>query len=140
MAYSFAVTFSRTLFHDPTLNFHRHSQSFANRPISPTLLVPFPGLYAHGLEVRHWVNNLGCNFLLENHPALMCPEAIRMFFSNLRYFGLQSRTLTTLVFSHLLTLPADDIGRLLGFPAVGENLAHESELPLLNFNIAEEVV
>ncbi|CAL1378562.1 unnamed protein product [Linum trigynum] len=139
MAYAFALTFSGTLFHEPIpINFHRHSQSFASRQISPSRDIPLPDFIALGLDYRHLVNNLGWGSLLDDAPTLVCPAAVRLFYSNLRHFGLHSRTLTSLMAGHLMMLPAADIGNLLHFPVIGENLAAVSEFGLFNFNLAEE--
>ncbi|CAL1380939.1 unnamed protein product [Linum trigynum] len=104
MAYAFALTFSGTLFHEPIpINYHRHTRSFASRQIFPSRDIPLPDFIDLGLDFRHLVNNLGWGFLLDDAPTLVCPAAVRLFFSNLRHFGLHSRTLTSLVAGYLMT-------------------------------------
>ncbi|CAL1376379.1 unnamed protein product [Linum trigynum] len=143
MVYAFALTYSGTMFHEPALaNYHRHVQSFANRLINPSTLVHIPAFVPLGLDVMPLIQNLGWEFLLTPvaTSTLICPEAVRTFFSNLRYFVLQSRTLSTLVHGHLITLPLHDISRLLRIPAFGEALAHPVELSLFNFDVVSEAV
>ncbi|CAL1369025.1 unnamed protein product [Linum trigynum] len=118
MAYTFALTYYSRLFHEPIpLNYHRHNQSFAHRPISLTIDIPLPDFIDLDLDFRQLVHNLGWGFLIDDIPSLVCPAAVRYFFSNLRYFGLHSRTLSSLVAGHLMTLPANAIGKFLNFPA-----------------------
>ncbi|CAL1380360.1 unnamed protein product [Linum trigynum] len=69
---------------------------------------------------------------------IVCPEAVRFFFSNLRYSDASSRVFTSLVFGHLFTIPVHQVGLLLDIPQDGENLADESELGLFGFDVMEE--
>ncbi|CAL1402283.1 unnamed protein product [Linum trigynum] len=143
MVYAFALTYSGSFFHDPVLpNYHRHTQSFANCPINPSTIISLPDFLPLGLDVMPFIQNLGWELLLspEASSTLVCPEAVRFFFSNLRYFGLQSRTLSSLVHGHMITLPLHDISRLLHIPSFGEALAHPAELPLFNFDVVSEAV
>ncbi|CAL1372179.1 unnamed protein product [Linum trigynum] len=70
----------------------------------------------------------------------VCPEAVRLFYSNFRSFGLHTRTFTTLVYGHLVTVPLEYLRHLLHIPRVGEVLANETELVHFNFNIEHEFV
>ncbi|CAL1392614.1 unnamed protein product [Linum trigynum] len=67
-------------------------------------------------------------------------EAVRLFYSNFRSFGLHTRTFTTLVYGHLVTVPLEYLRHLLNIPRVGEILANETELVHFNFNIEHEFV
>ncbi|CAL1392536.1 unnamed protein product [Linum trigynum] len=140
MALPFLRTFTGTMFLDPIpANAHRHTLFFENRQILPTYHVQLDELTEVGLDVRPFIQNLGWNFLLY-HPfsTIVCPDAVRFFYSNLRFTAVHSRFFTTLVFGNLLTIPVAEIERALDIPVNGENLEDESELGLFNFDLAEE--
>ncbi|CAL1362934.1 unnamed protein product [Linum trigynum] len=140
MVLPFLRTFTGTMFLDPIpANAHRHYLFFANREVLPSYHVQLHDLIEVGLDVRPFIQNLGWNFLL-NHPfsTVICPDAVRFFYSNLRFTQLSSRFFTSLVFGNLLTVPVAEIERFLHVPAIGENLADASELELFNFDISGE--
>ncbi|CAL1412093.1 unnamed protein product [Linum trigynum] len=141
MVLGFSKTFTGTLFHDPIpANAQRHSISFAHRPFIPTHHIPFAELIEYGLDVTGFVHNLGWDFLINDTPEHICPEGVRLFFSNFRSFGLHTRTFTTLIYGNLVTIPLENLRRLLNIPRFGEILANDSEFPLFNFDIVQEFV
>ncbi|CAL1368803.1 unnamed protein product [Linum trigynum] len=141
MVFEFSITYTGTLFHDPIpANAHRHATSYARRPIIPTYQIPYAGLAEYGLDFTQLIHNLAWDFLIDETLEHVCPEAVRLFYSNFRSFGIDTRTFTILVYGHLVTIPIEDLRRLLSIRQVGEILAHESELLLFNFNIEHEFV
>ncbi|CAL1396510.1 unnamed protein product [Linum trigynum] len=141
MVFEFSITYTGTLFHDLIpANAHRHATSYARRPIIPTYQIPHAGLVDYGIDFSHLIRNLGWEFLTDQTLEHICPEAVRLFYSNFRSFGLETRTFTTLIYGNLVTIPLEDLSRLLDIPQVGEVLAHESELVLFNFDIEQEFV
>ncbi|CAL1400754.1 unnamed protein product [Linum trigynum] len=69
---------------------------------------------------------------------MFCPEPVRLIFSNFLSSSLASRTFSSVVYGSLFTIPLDQLAASLNIPRVGEALADESELPLFNFDYAEE--
>ncbi|CAL1412665.1 unnamed protein product [Linum trigynum] len=137
----FAHTFTGSLFSEPVLQSrHRHALAYQDRDIAIPVQVLLPEFVDYGLDIRGFIHNLGWGSLLQNPPSLVCPELVRYFYSNLRSFGLHSRSFTTVMFGHQVTIPVEDLGQILDLPSVGESLSHSSELWLFNFNIAEEFV
>ncbi|CAL1378424.1 unnamed protein product [Linum trigynum] len=66
------------------------------------------------------------------------PEVVRFFFSNFHFPVLPSHSFSSYVFGYLFTIPLDNLAGFLHIPRIGEALADESELPLFNFDYAEE--
>ncbi|CAL1402473.1 unnamed protein product [Linum trigynum] len=116
MVLDFSITYSGTFFHDPIhANDHRHAVSYARHPIIPTYQIPHDGLVEYGLDFTQLIHNLGWDFLINETPEHIYPDGVRQFYSNFRSFGLETRTFTTLVYGHLVTIPIEDLRRLLAF-------------------------
>ncbi|CAL1377710.1 unnamed protein product [Linum trigynum] len=132
-------TFSVYMFHEPrVLNHHRYLQHFDKRRIHHvTQLDPYE-FNVYKYDIISLIEGLGWDFLLRQplHPA--CPGAVKYFFSNLQCQGVSSRSFTTLVYGHLLTIPVDALNGILGFPSQGLGIAHPSEFWKHEFKIEVE--
>ncbi|CAL1355370.1 unnamed protein product [Linum trigynum] len=132
-------TYSGYMFHEPlVVNHHRYLQHFDKRRLHHiTQLDPYEfNLYKY--DIVSLIEGLRWDFLLRQpvHPA--CPGTVKYFYSNLKIQGISSRSLTTLVYGHLLTIPVEALNGILGFPSQGIGLAHPSEFWKHEFKIEVE--
>ncbi|CAL1400561.1 unnamed protein product [Linum trigynum] len=132
-------TYSGYMFHEPrVLKHHRYLQHFDKRIIHHTTQLDPYEFNVYKYDIISLIEELGWDFLLRQplHPA--CPGAVKYFFSNLQCQGVSSRSFTTLVYGHLLTIPVDALNDILGFPSQGLGITHPSEFWKHEFKIEVE--
>ncbi|CAL1361367.1 unnamed protein product [Linum trigynum] len=132
-------TYPGYMFHEPVvINHHRHLQHFENRRLHHNIqLDPYEfNLYKY--DIMSLIEALGWDYLLRQplHPA--CPGAVKYFYSNLRCQGISTRSFSTVVYGHLLTIPVGALNGILGFPVQGLDIAHPSEFWKQDFILPTE--
>ncbi|CAL1360621.1 unnamed protein product [Linum trigynum] len=134
-------TFSEYMFHEPrVLNHHRYLQHFDKRRIHHITQLDSYEFNVYKYDIISLIEGLGWDFLLRQplHPA--CLGVLKYFFLNLQSQGVSSRSFTTLVYGHLLTIPVDALNAILGFPSQGLGIAHPSEFWKHEFKIEVEYI
>ncbi|CAL1411548.1 unnamed protein product [Linum trigynum] len=62
----------------------RYLRSFCDRPIQPSFTIQPSAFNKYGMDLPSMLNGLGWSSLVEDQRFSFCPEAVRMFYVNIK--------------------------------------------------------
>ncbi|CAI0402556.1 unnamed protein product [Linum tenue] len=115
--------------------YSRYLRCFRNRPIYPSFTISPSAFSKYDMDVPSLLRGLGWSALLDDQRFLHCPEAVRLFYVNLRQGrGAEPKSFTTLVYDHEITVTPDLLASVLSLPHQGWRVGFEGEFVDLGFD------
>ncbi|CAI0454524.1 unnamed protein product [Linum tenue] len=87
------------------------------------------------MDIPRLINTLGWKDILPNRNFGFRPEAVRMFYANMKpCFQISPPCFTTIVYNYLITINVELLSLLLGIPVAGAEVQNESDFSSVGFN------
>ncbi|CAI0393005.1 unnamed protein product [Linum tenue] len=87
------------------------------------------------MDISRLINTLGWGDILPNRNFGFRPEAVRMFYANMKpCLHISPPCFTTIVYNYLITLNVELISLLLGIPVAGAEVMNELDFHSVEFN------
>ncbi|CAI0404062.1 unnamed protein product [Linum tenue] len=108
--------------------YSRYLRCFRDRPIYPSFTISPSAFFKYDLDIPSLVAGLGWESLTEDQRFLHCPEAVRLFYVNIRRDrGAEPSSFTTMVYDHEITVTPDLLASILSLPHSGIRASYESD-------------
>ncbi|CAL1380847.1 unnamed protein product [Linum trigynum] len=119
-------------------DYNRYLLKFQDRPLCPSVSLDPARFNRYDMNIPGPINVVGWSNLPLDHCYGFHPEAVCMFYANMRpCFNTDPPTFTTTVYNYLLTISVDLLSYLLGYPINGAEVVDEADFPTVEFNEAE---
>ncbi|CAL1394344.1 unnamed protein product [Linum trigynum] len=129
-----AVTFSNKVFRKDK-EFSRYVRRFRDRAIYPSFTIQPSAFSKYDMDISTLIRNLGWESLFEDQRFTYCPEAVRLFYVNLkRGSGADLYSFKTTVGNLEITVTADLLASELGLPHNGLKAGDDSQFHDYNFD------
>ncbi|CAL1388991.1 unnamed protein product [Linum trigynum] len=115
--------------------YSRYLRCFRDHPIYPSFTISPSAFSKYDLDAPSLVAGLGWESLTEDQRFLHCPEAVRLFYVNIRRdHGAEPRSFTTMVYDHEITVTPDLLASVLSLPHSGIQASFESDFSVHGFD------
>ncbi|CAL1359162.1 unnamed protein product [Linum trigynum] len=129
-----AVTFSNKVFRKDK-EFSRYVRRFRDRAIYPSFTIQPSAFSMYDMDISALIRNLGWESLFEDQRFTYCPEAVRLFYVNLkRGSGPDLYSFKTTVGNLEITVTADLLASELGLPHNGLKAGDDGQFHDYNFD------
>ncbi|CAL1395186.1 unnamed protein product [Linum trigynum] len=106
----------------------RYLRCFRDRPIYPSFTISPSAFSKYDMDVTSLVAGLGWESLTADQRFLHCPEAVRLFYVNIRRdSGPEPQSFTTMVYDHEITVTPALLASVLSLPHSGILASYESD-------------
>ncbi|CAI0513661.1 unnamed protein product, partial [Linum tenue] len=113
----------------------RYLQQFQDRPLHPSITLDPSRFNRYGMDVPRLINTIGWGDILPNRNFGFRPEAVRMFYSNMKpCLHITPPCFTTIVYNYLITINVELLSLLLGIPIAGAEVMNELDFHSVDFN------
>ncbi|CAI0550610.1 unnamed protein product [Linum tenue] len=87
------------------------------------------------MDIPRLINSIGWGEILPDRNFGFRPEAVRMFYANMKpSFHIYPPCFTTIVYNYLITINVELLSLLLGIPIAGAEVLNESDFHSVDFN------
>ncbi|CAL1356123.1 unnamed protein product [Linum trigynum] len=87
------------------------------------------------MDIPRLINSIGWGDILPNRNFGFRPEAVRMFYANMKpCFQISPPCFTTIVYNYLITINVELLSLLLGIPVAGAEVQNESDFHSVDLN------
>ncbi|CAL1370831.1 unnamed protein product [Linum trigynum] len=108
--------------------YSRYLRCFHDRPIYPSFTISLSAISKYDMDIPSLIARLGWESFTEDQCFLHCPEAVRLFYVNIRRdHGTAPRSFTTMVYDHEITVTPDLLASVLSFPHSGIKASYDSD-------------
>ncbi|CAL1408271.1 unnamed protein product [Linum trigynum] len=129
-----AAIFTGKGFNSPE-DYNRYLLKFQDRPLCPSVALDPVRFNRYDMDIPRLINDVGWSDLPLDQCYSFRPEAVRMFYANMRpCFNTDPPTFTTTVYNYLLTISVDLLSYLLGYPIQGAEVVDEVDFAAVDFN------
>ncbi|CAI0381263.1 unnamed protein product [Linum tenue] len=100
--------------------YSRYLRNYRDRPIYPSFTISPSAFSKYDMDIPSLLTGLGWSSLTEDQRYLHCPEAVRLFYVNIRCDrGSDPRSFTTMVYDHEIQVTPDLLASVLSLPHSG---------------------
>ncbi|CAL1389919.1 unnamed protein product [Linum trigynum] len=116
-------------------DYSRYLLKFQDRPLCPSVSLAPSAFNRYDMNIPSLINAIGWTDVLMDQHFGFCPEAVRMFYSNMRpCYNTHPPSFTTIVFNFLITINVNLLSQLLGIPINGAEVMDETDFQDVGFN------
>ncbi|CAL1409893.1 unnamed protein product [Linum trigynum] len=113
----------------------RYLQQFQDRPLHPSITLDPSKFNRYGMDIPRLIHTIGWGDILPNRNYGFRPEAVRIFYANMKpCLHISPPCFTTIVYNYLITLNVELLSLLLGIPISGAEVMNELDFPSVEFN------
>ncbi|CAL1388332.1 unnamed protein product [Linum trigynum] len=139
MAFNNAQLQSSILFKNQSFRnaatYSRYLRRFRDRPLYPSFSIQPTAFSKYDMNIPAYLHMLGWESLVSDLRFSQCPEAVRLFYVNLRRGpGSDSSFFTTLVYDYEIKVTPDLLASMLEIPHVGVVLINKKGELLYSFH------
>ncbi|CAI0422241.1 unnamed protein product [Linum tenue] len=128
------VVFNNKGFRNPA-TYATYLNRFRDRPIYPSLSIQSSTFNKYDMDLPFLIRNLGWESMFEHQRFSHCPEAVRLFYVNIkRGRGVEPSLFTTKVFNHEITITPALLASFLSLPHSGHQTGFNGEFEDLGFD------
>ncbi|CAL1412313.1 unnamed protein product [Linum trigynum] len=118
--------------------YSRYLRRFRDRPLYPSFFIQPATFSKYEIDIPVYLRRLGWSSLVENLRFSQCPEAVRLFYVNLRCGpGSDPSYFTTLVYDYEIKVTPDLLASLLGLPHDGLKAGSDRDFYHFGFRFDE---
>ncbi|CAL1406218.1 unnamed protein product [Linum trigynum] len=129
-----AAIFTGKGFNSPE-DYNRYLLKLQDRPLCPSVALDPVRFNRYDMDIPRLINAVGWSDLPLDQCYSFRPEAVRMFYANMRpCFNTDPPTFTTTVYNYLLTISVDLLSYLLRYPIQGAEVVDEADFAAVDFN------
>ncbi|CAL1377084.1 unnamed protein product [Linum trigynum] len=121
--------------------YSRYLRRFQDRPLYPSFSIQPTAFSKYDMNISAYLDKLGWVSLVSNMRFSQCPEAVRLFYVNLRRGpGSDPSFFTTLVYDYEIKVTPDLLASVLDIPHAGIRAGTDSEFHHFGFRFDQELV
>ncbi|CAL1360411.1 unnamed protein product [Linum trigynum] len=105
----------------------RYLLQFQDRPLHPSITLDPSKFNRYGMDIPRLINTIGWGDILPNRNFGFRPEAVRMFYANMKpCLHISPPCFTAIVYNYLITINVELLSLLFGIPIFGAEVMNES--------------
>ncbi|CAL1370157.1 unnamed protein product [Linum trigynum] len=115
--------------------YSKYLRCYRDRPIYPSFTISPSAFSKYDMDIPSLLVGLGWTSLIEDQRFLHCPEAIRLFYANIRSDkGAEPRSFTTIVYDHEVLVTPALLALVLSLPHSGLQASFASDFDKHGFD------